>query len=294
MLTSTATARDSAALPPVVVPALPGRHPFPRWTTPVGRLAPRICPAEKHAREENPQANLLLSLLPLVHRVARSVRRHLPAYATIQADDLVSAGTLGLMDALRKYDARRQTCVEHYVIFRIRGAMLDSLRDWDCAPRPLRRISKALGRAARELEVKLGRAAEDTELAGALGMTLERWHEAARALGESGLSGRASVAPAGTTRPEMLRSRREAQECEMPFDACARRERSALVAQALDALPQRECQVVLLYYQDDLTQKQIGARLSLSEARVCQLRQAALHRLRKGLLRTVHSSRYLL
>ncbi|MBZ5565440.1 MAG: sigma-70 family RNA polymerase sigma factor [Acidobacteriia bacterium] len=237
---------------------------------------------------------MILSLLPVVHRVARSVRRHLPSYAAVQTDDLVSAGVLGLIDALKKYDARRRTPVEHYAVFRIRGAMLDSLREWDCAPRPLRRISKAIERAAWKLEAELGRAAEGPELARALGMTLDRWHQTARELRDTGVHSRTPFAPVGTGKSETPRARFEVADRESPFEACARHERSTLVAQALGGLPERERQIITLYYRNDLTQKQIGVRLCLSEARVCQLRYAALHRLRKTLVREVHSPRYLL
>ncbi len=294
MLTTTAASKGTTTFPPPALPDFSENYPHPLWPRPATRVPPRVCRVEKSAREVNPPARMILSLLPLVLRVARSVHRRLPVHATVQKDDLVSAGVLGLIDALKKYDSRRRTPMEHYAIFRVRGAMLDSLREWDCLPRPLRRISKVIEQAAWKLEVELSRTAEEPELAGALGMTLDRFHETVRELRDAGIPSRLPPPPASAGNPEMPYAKPEAADRESPFDVCARHERSALVAQALDVLPERERQIIALYYQDDLTQKQIGVRLCLSEARVCQLRYAALHRLRKALVLEVHSPRYLL
>ncbi len=294
MLTPTAASKGTPALPPPARPAFSEDYHYPLWRHPATRIPPSVCRVQKAAGAVNLPARVILSLLPLVHRVARSVRRRLPAYATVQTDDLFSAGVLGLIDALKKYDSRRRTPMEHYAVFRVRGAMLDSLREWDCAPRPLRRMSKAIERAAWKLEGELSRTAEEPELARALGMTLDRFHETARELRDAGILSHSPSPPAGTGNSAMPCAKLEATDRESPFDVCARHERSALVAQALDVLPERERQVIALYYQDDLTQKQIGVRLCLSEARVCQLRYAALHRLHKTLVREVHSPRYLL
>ncbi len=292
MQTTNLASEYARTLPAVVLPA--SARDFrrsPRPARPPSLHACRLAPAE---RREAPASSPILSLLPLVHRVALGVRRRLPAYAPLQTEDLVSAGVLGLIDALKKYDPRRQTPVEHYALFRIRGAILDSLREWDGAPRPLRRLSKAVARVTRELESELGRPPEGAELARALGMTLDRWHASRRELRDTTLPSRPSRPAWGADKSESPRSSFEPVEAESPYDACARRERSDLVARAVLRLPDRERQVILSYYRDELTQKQIGIRLCLSEARVCQLRSAALLRLRKTLVREVRSPRYIL
>jgi RNA polymerase sigma factor (sigma-70 family) len=171
-------------------------------------------------------------MAPLVKRVAFEMRQHLPCH--VEMDDLVGAGTLGLVDALRKFDPSRKVKIESYARHRIRGGILDALRSLDPATRDLRRRARKVEKAYRDLEAKLGHAAKDEEVAEALGITLKVWHRWAReihALGFDGWRGSETAAmansPATKEKPWM-----EVQQ-ENPFDLCYRREQRDLLNRAL-------------------------------------------------------------
>jgi RNA polymerase sigma factor for flagellar operon FliA len=222
---------------------------------------------------------LLVAMAPLVKRVAFEMRQHLPCH--VEMDDLVGAGTLGLVDALRKFDPSRKVKIESYARHRIRGGILDSLRSLDPATRDLRRRARKVEKAYRDLEAKLGHPAKDEEVAEALGITLKVWHRWAReihALGFDAWRGSETAAmasgPSTQEKPWM-----EAQQ-ENPFDLCYRREQRDLLNRALGHLPERERLIMTLYYRQCLTMKQIAGRLAVDESRVSQLHAEALERLK--------------
>jgi RNA polymerase sigma factor for flagellar operon FliA len=223
--------------------------------------------------------SLILQLLPLVKRMAQQMRGHLPLH--IELDDLVSTGTVGLVDAVRKFDPRRHVKLESYARHRIRGAILDGLREVDPASRDLRKKNKRAERTYARLESKLERAPTDQEMAEALGVSLPGWYETVRELQTVGVD---------WLRPLGRVSGRETAEADwesLPadsgfdqFERCYRREQREILDSALGRIPERERQVVLLYYDLNLTMKQIAAKLRIDESRVSQLHAAALARLR--------------
>lgn len=218
----------------------------------------------------------ILALLPLVRRTASSLKKRLPAH--VEMDDLVSLGAIGLLDAVRRFDPRRHVKIESYARYRIRGAILDGLRDWDNASRDLRRKNKRAERAQRELECKLGRPAGDEEMAQALGVSLEKWFRTANELQRVGMSWLHSGGdgiPPFTWDENALPDTRE-----NPFDLCYRRERKEILNRALTGLPRREKEIISFYYARQMTMKQIGNLLGIDESRVSQLHSAALSRLR--------------
>jgi len=247
---------------------------------PVSRLrrrAPR--PSNGEGRQGPESQNLLLLMAPLVKRVAFEMRQHLPPH--VEMDDLVGAGTLGLVDALRKFDPSRKVKLESYARHRIRGGILDALRTLDPASRDMRRRARKVETTYRELEARLGRPVHDEEMARALGISLKVWHRWAQEVHALGADGwpRWEAAPT----PGKLPAREEgwmAVPQENPFDLCYRREQRDLVARALSRLPERERLIVTLYYQQDLTMKEIAARLEVDESRVSQLHAEALERLK--------------
>jgi RNA polymerase sigma factor FliA len=218
----------------------------------------------------------ILALLPLVRRMASQLKKRLPAH--VEMDDLVSLGAIGLLDAVRRFDPRRHVKIESYARYRIRGAILDGLRDWDNASRDLRRKNKKAERAQRELECKLGRPAGDEEIAQALGVSLEKWFRTVNELQPVGMSW---LHPRGdgilpcTWDENCLPDTRE-----NPFDLCYRRERREILNRALAGLPRREKEIICFYYARQITMKQIGNLLGIDESRVSQLHSAALNRLR--------------
>ena len=221
--------------------------------------------------------HFVVSMMPLIKRVALQVRGHLPAH--VEMDDLVSAGTLGLIDAIRKFDPSKGVTIESYARFRIRGAILDSLRDEDPASRDMRRKIKRIELVCRNLEFQLGRSPGDAEMAQAMGLSLEKWYEMGSELQRLGFEG------VGAKIFREVKQRVEegiiaASSVDNPFELCYRREQRDILHRALHCLTERERSVISLYYQESLTMKQIGARLGIDESRVSQLHSGALTRLR--------------
>jgi RNA polymerase sigma factor FliA len=215
--------------------------------------------------------------MPLVKRVALQLRGRLPAH--VELDDLVSDGTVGLIDAVRKFDPARGVTIESYARYRIRGAILDSLRDQDHASRDMRRRIKKVESTCSDLERRLGRPAEDAEVARAMGLSLSRWYQRAAELQRHGYEGTGSrVSPDAGKRVngEDLPASPE----DNPFALCYRREQRDLLSRALRRLTERERSIIAFYYKDALTMKEIGSRLGIDESRVSQLHSGALARLR--------------
>jgi RNA polymerase sigma factor for flagellar operon FliA len=218
-------------------------------------------------------------MAPLVKRVAFQMRQHLPSH--VEMDDLVGAGTLGLVDALRKFDPSRKVKLESYARHRIRGGILDALRTLDPASRDMRKRARKVERTYRELEARLGRPVQDEEIAEALGISLKVWHRWAREIHPLGFDGWQRCETAAMAgKPPMKEEGWMAVPQEGPFDLCYRREQRDLLNRALARLPERERLIVTLYYQQDLTMKEIAARLEVDESRVSQLHAEALGRLR--------------
>jgi RNA polymerase sigma factor FliA len=215
-------------------------------------------------------------LLSLVKRVAFEMREHLPAH--VEVDDLAGAGVLGLLDAVRRFDARKHVKIETYARHRIRGAILDSLRSLDTASRDMRRKNKAAERVYHELQARAGRPIRDDEMAQALGISLKKWYSAVQELQTMGID---------WLRPTQIPDTPLADVTELPadnqrnqLDICYRREQRDLLARALTRLSERERTVVTLYYEQEMTMKEIGDQLGIDESRVSQLHSAAIDHLR--------------
>jgi RNA polymerase sigma factor for flagellar operon FliA len=253
------------------------------------RLRPRTFPPFRpHARPRSSATTeqltarrnqLVLTLLPLVKRVAYQMRERLPLH--VELDDLVSSGVLGLVDAVRKFDGRRHVTLDRYARHRIRGAILDGLRSLDTASRDMRKKNRKAEKVYRQLELKLGRPPGDAELAMGLGMSLDAWYRAVRELQTVGMDwlrplGSVGMKEQWPAREESLAADNDGHQ----FDTCYRREQREILDRALTRIPERERQVVQLYYQQQLTMKEIGKKLRIDESRVSQLHSAALARLR--------------
>jgi RNA polymerase sigma factor FliA len=233
----------------------------------------RAALATRRAAERD---ELIVKLLGLVKRVALEMREHLPAH--VDVDDLVSAGTLGLMDAVRRFDAGKHVKIETYARYRIRGAILDALRNLDPASRDMRRKNKKAEQVFRELEAKLGRPATDAEMAQALHISLKEWYRTVHQLQSMGVE---------WLRPMQMASTRQPEEDELPavgqqtqFDLCYREEKRAILNRALARVSERERLILSLYYERDLTMKEIGEELGIDESRVSQIHSNAVQRLR--------------
>ncbi len=221
------------------------------------------------------QRDLLEQHLPLVRRQALSLQLKLPA--CVELDDLIQAGTIGLLDALKRFDANQGASFATFASQRIRGAMLDELRSRDWVPRRVRRNARALDETLRLLEQRLGRAPEEREIAAALGIDLAEYRQL---LLDANGSQMVALDEMGEDEIDAVSATSQALS---PFAELAEgRDRERLI-KAIEALPEREKLLLALYYQEDLNLKEIGAVLGVSESRVCQLHSQAVARLRSWL-----------
>lgn len=209
---------------------------------------------------------------PYVERVARGMARRLPTH--ILLDDLISSGALGLIEAAERFDPTYGQNFEAFAEQRIRGAMLDDIRRRDTLSRDMRRLWSELRRSSDALTQQLGRTPNDGELAERLGVSLDDLH--ARRLSLSG----ACVLTYDEVDPDLL-NRHIEPTADDPYSMTARREVLALLGPAIAALPERLRQVLSLYYGEELSLRQIGEVLGVTESRVCQLHTEAAKRLRK-------------
>ena len=219
------------------------------------------------------QDDVVLRYAPLVKRIAYHLMTRLPP--SVQADDLIQAGMIGLIEAARNYDASQGASFETYAGIRIRGAMLDEIRKSDWTPRSLHRKVRQVTQAIRSVEQDEGRDARDVEVAGRMGISLEEYHQILQdASGHKVFSledlpvGEDSVAE-GLSGP--IAGPLESIEMEKFREA---------LAEAIGTLPERERLVMSLYYDEELNLREIGAVLGVSESRVCQIHGQAMMRLK--------------
>lgn len=220
----------------------------------------------------------------LVERFAPLVRRVVGRFAIAggagaEAEDLLSLGTIGLIEAVERFDPSRGIRFEAYAIARIRGAVLDGLRQLDPAPVSWRRRARLLGRAYEELEGRLGRDPTEEEVAEYLGIERAELHRWLDEIGRISVLSLEEVLFDDVTRLDRV----EDGEAEDPSGLAERRERIQRLAAALGRLSERERQVVALFYNDGLTVSEISQVLGLSPSRISQLHRRAVLRLR-GLL----------
>lgn len=220
------------------------------------------------------QRDLFDEHLPLVRRQALSLQVRLPA--SVELDDLIQAGMIGLLDAVNRFDAGQGASFATFASQRIRGAMLDELRSRDWVPRSVRRNTRLLDETIRRLEQQLGRPPEDREIAVALDVSLEEFHHLL-------MDANGSQLVALDELPEEEGDSLSAGAHATPLAELLEGRRRADLVKAIERLPEREKLLLTLYYQEDLNLKEIGAVLGVSESRVCQLHSQAVARLRAAL-----------
>jgi len=241
------------------------------------------------ARKAALNQELMVEMLPMVKRMASKIREHLPAH--VEVDDLVANGVLGLVDAVAKFDSRKQVKLESYARHRIRGSILDGLRTADPASRDLRCKSKKIQKLYRELELKFGRPVTDEEIASVLNLTLQQWYRTLNEIQTVGFDAGSRAVSAGPTFKSGSRRAEVAHVADDkadPFELCYRREQSEILGYALSHLRDRERQIISLYYQEEMTMKQIADQLNLDESRISQLHSAALARLKASVTTLLH------
>ncbi len=220
---------------------------------------------------------LLVEQLPQVKYIARRIHDRLPPHVLLE--DLVHAGILGLIEAIQRYDPARHVELKSYAKHRIHGAILDSLRDLDWSPRPLRRKARRIEEAQQRLRARLAYSPSESQLAEELGIDLDKFqHLLGELRGLDLRSLQSETMEEGSGRE--TRNNTQTEPPEDPFSLCLRSEMTGLLAKAVEELPERERQLLALYYYEELTMKEAGAVLGIGEARVSQLHSAAIVRLR--------------
>ncbi len=221
---------------------------------------------------------LVQRFAPLVKRIAYHLMVKLPS--SVQIDDLVQNGMLGLLDALGKFEAGMGAQFETYAAQRIRGAMLDGLRENDWLPRSLRRDFRRIEEAIAQLEQAQGRAPAEKELANALGMSLGDYQKMLQdARGHQLISFEDMIEDGDEDYLERHLVDDAGDPARIFEDASLRQ----LLVQAIEALPEREKLMMALYYEQDLNLREIGEVMGVTESRVCQLHSQAVARLRTRL-----------
>jgi RNA polymerase sigma factor FliA len=222
-------------------------------------------------REGRDADSLVARHAELVKRIAYHLAGRLPA--SVEVDDLIQAGMLGLLEAASNFSSDRGASFETYAGIRIRGAMIDALRKLDWAPRSVHRKAREAATAIRAIEAEHGREARDTEIAAKMGVSLDDYHRVVQDAASCQLSSFDDSPDAEQAADTHADPARDAQEHDF---------RKAL-ADAIAELPERERLVMSMYYDDELNLKEIGAVLKVSESRVCQLHGQALVRLKARL-----------
>jgi RNA polymerase sigma factor FliA len=215
---------------------------------------------------------------PLVRYVAGKVAINMPE--SVEYDDLISYGCLGLLDAIEKYNPEKEIQFKTYAVTRIRGAIYDELRSIDWVPRSVRQKSKELENAISELELRLGRSASDDEIAEELGMTSEDFQKLLLKLNSTSMVSLNEVWYAGTDEEMTLGDSIESPNSIKPDTMLEKNEVKSTIIDAIKKLPDKERKVLILYYYEDLTLKEIGAVLEVTESRISQLHTKAILRLR--------------
>jgi len=235
-------------------------------------------------RDGKAREDLILNYAPLVKYVAGRLAMTLPSH--VDPDDLVSYGFFGLMEAIERFVPERGVRFETYAIARIRGAMLDGLRTLDWVPTSVRQRAKETERAYQELEARLGRAASDEEVAAHLGITMDKLQGR---LKESASTSLLSLDELLGDEPNSTAKRSGwvlADDSVIAPDVQAEIEDvKRVLAEAIEALPEKERLVVALFYYEGLTAKEIAEVMDLSQSRISQLHSKAIMRLRGKLAR---------
>ena len=216
---------------------------------------------------------IVLDHLPLVKAIAIRVHENLPVH--VDLDDLIHAGVMGLFDAVAKYDGDKNVAFHSYAKHRIKGAILDSLRQQDWASRDMRRRQKQVENVTRELGVKLGRSPHDAEIAKQMGVGLARWRQMQMEMHTVGLVSSSPNPDQDRERPQEFPGKPNLQ----PDRMCEQRQLESTLARAIGTLPLRYQKVVFLYYTNDLTMKEIGEVLGVNESRVSQIHKVALKKM---------------
>lgn len=224
-------------------------------------------------RNQYSDGDLVTQHVDLVKRIAHHLAARLPA--TIDVNDLMQSGMVGLLEAAGNFDASRGASFETYAGIRIRGAMLDDIRKHDWTPRSVHHKYRQVTDAMHAVESETGQAASAEEVASHMGITLAEYH---KILADS--AGSRLFSFEETLEEPTLQRKPPSSDAPLPDQELYQSQFRAQLAESIDQLPERERLVLSLYYEQELNLKEIGAVLDVSESRVCQIHGQAVMRLR--------------
>jgi RNA polymerase sigma factor for flagellar operon FliA len=219
---------------------------------------------------------------PLVKFLANRIAMRLPP--NVSVDDLISAGSVGLLDAIEKFDPGRAVQLRTYAECRIKGAILDELRSMDWMPRSIRKRVREMEQAAAAVEQKLRRPAKDSEIARQMGIDLDTYYRLFDAAQDLEVLSLDEYVERAQDNPGSERSHKGLIRGEdSPVDHLMARELKEVIASGIKALPRKDQIVISLYYYDGLTLREIGEVMGLTESRISQIHSKAISKLRKRL-----------
>jgi len=219
---------------------------------------------------------------PLVKYVAGKVSVGMPQ--NVDFDDLVGFGIFGLFDAIEKFDPDKHVKFKTYAVTRIRGAIFDELRTIDWVPRSVRQKTREIDETVQHLEAKLGRSASDGEVAGEMGMSLEQYNQMMLKVSGTSMLSLNDVWYTGEDNDKIsIAENIESPDSLRPDAIAEKDELRRVIVDAINEIPEKEKKVLVLYYYEDLTLKEIGKVLDVTESRISQLHTKAISRLKTKL-----------
>ena len=254
-------------------------------TTAVRKYRDKIEPKKLTQRDKD---EIIVEYSPLIKFIAQKIAVRLPS--NIELDDLISSGVIGLMDAIDKYDPTRDNKFKTYAEFRIRGAILDELRAQDWVPRSIRDKAKLLDRTLVSLESDLGRVATEEEIAKALSLSIDDYHDLLNQVRPVSLLSIDESQTFSNVDKKSILNLLEGTKLNNPYVQLNMKTVKEVVTKAIEELPERQRLVLSLYYYEDLNLKEIGQVLRVTESRVSQLHAQAVSRLRNKLSQTLGNS----
>lgn len=234
-------------------------------------------------KDEVTARNLLITeYLPFVKRVVQRIAVHLPSY--VDKNDLYHAGIIGLIQSIDRYDSHRGSSLATYALFRIRGAILSELRTMDFLSRKNRKNVREMQKTSIRLEQKLGREIENWELAEEMGVTMNELENIQRIACLSIVSFDDIISESNTEKDFFIEQLVNNQDHDA-FTSVRAQEIKSVIANAIEVLPEKEKHVISLYYVDELTFKEIGKVMNLTESRISQIHEKAILALQKILIK---------